>query len=211
MSTRLVLLLLLGFSALVVVYFLFKLPRAVVQLGNSNGDVIKSYSLALDVAHKWHWGAYPGSLNITTEPNGQVILTTYFYGKGLLQRHTDVLTVDVDMSTQELLASHEAKGGLEPSYDNARPMTVNLASDWREVLSLADHAYGSGFKQRFTDASATVSIETDRWYVTYASEPPGNYVHLTVFDITAHPSLANTVNVNDSGIVRPPQILRTLP
>jgi hypothetical protein len=132
MSTRRVLLLLLGFSALVVVYILFKLPRAVVQLGNSNGDVIKSYSLALDVAHKWHWGAYPGQLNITTEPNGQVILTTYFYGKGFLQRHTDVLTVDVDISSQELLASHEAKGGLEPSYDNARPMNVNLASDWRE-------------------------------------------------------------------------------
>lgn len=198
MSKRRALLLLLGFGAAVLMYFLFKPREAVVELGNANRDVMKAYSLALDEAHKWHWGAYPGSLNVTTEPDGQVIMTTYFYGKGLLQRHTDVLTVEVDMSSSEPLASHEAKGGLEPSYDNARPMNVNLASEWREVLRLADDAYGTGFKQRFADANTTVSIETDRWYVSYVSDSAGFRVSMTVFDVNSHPSIANTVQINDS-------------
>ncbi len=200
MSKRRALLLLLGIGAAVLVYFLFKPRKAVVELGNANRDVMKAYSRALDEAHKWHWGAYPGSLNITTEPDGQVILTTYFYGKGFLQRHTDVLTVDVDMSSHEPLASHEAKGGLEPSYDNARPLNVDLTSDWREVLRLADDAYGTGFKQRFADAKSFIGINDDRWYVSYVSDSVGIRVSMTVFDGNFHPSIANTVQIHDSVI-----------
>lgn len=203
MSKHRSLFLLIGFGACVFAYFFFKPRKAIVDLGSSNGDVMEAYSTALVKAHQWHWWAFPGSLNLTTGSDGRVVLTTYFYGKSLFQRHTDVLIVEVDLSNNDLLETYEAKGGLEPSYDNARPMNVHLGSDWHEVLALADHAYGSGFKQQHVDACSTVLIQTDRWYVTYSSDSSGKYVHLTVFDASSHQSISNTVSVNDSGLVQP--------
>lgn len=179
-------------------YFLFAQKRAVVDMGPSNEDVMKAYTLASDVARDWHRSAFLGSLTIAREMDDRVRLIGYFYGKSPFQPHTDVFTVEVDMVTNELIRSEEGNGGLEPNYDNARPMNIGLGSDWRDVVRLADDAYGSGFQQRFTDAESFIGIEDDRWYVSYVSDSAGFRVSMTVFDSNSHPSIATTVQINDS-------------
>jgi hypothetical protein len=178
--------------------FLLVPKEAVVELGPSNDDVMKAYSLASEEAHDWHRSAFPGSLTIACEANDRVVLIGHFYGKSPFQLHTDVFTVEVDMITNELIKSDEGKGHLEPNYSNARPLNADLVTDWREVLRLADDAYGTGFKKRFADAVSFIGIENGRWYVNYVSDSAGFRVSMTVFDDNSHPSIANTVQMNDS-------------
>ncbi|MBL7939605.1 MAG: hypothetical protein JNL43_09615 [Flavobacteriales bacterium] len=186
----------------VILYFLLVTKKAVVDLGPANEDAMKAYALASDVAHDWHRAAFPGSVTIAREADDRVSLIGYFYGKGPFQPHTDVFTVEVDMVTNKLIRSDEGKGRLEPNYDNARPLNVHLVSGWREVLRLADDAYGSGFQQRFGDTQSFIGIENDRWYVSYVSDSAGFRVSMTGFDSSSHPSIANTVQINDSVTVK---------
>ena len=182
----------------VAMYVLFVPKRAVVDLGPSNEDVMKAYALASDVARDWHRSAFLGALTIARKGNDQVRLIGHFYGKSPFQQHTDVFTVEVDMITNKLIRSDEGKGRLEPNYDNARPLHIGLGSDWRAVVRLADAGYGSGVQQRLTDGASWIGIAAERWYVSYVSDSAGFRVSMTVFDSNSHPSIANTVQINDS-------------